>query len=250
MTPPLAVALLHGFSGSPESWEGVAATLPPATRVVAPSLIGHGTREDETVTGFEAEVDRIAHLLRAGDSDSSFHVVGYSLGARIALGLLVRHPGPFARATLIGGQPGLELEEERRERRRSDEHLCQILEELGIETFVKKWESIPLFASQATLPASTLAAQRAARLRRDPNALARSLRSTGLGVMPSYWEALRSIPVPVRLVVGALDEKFTAIARRMAALLPNADLEIVPNVGHNVVLEAPGAVTKMLTEGA
>lgn len=243
MTLPLA--LLHGFSGSPESWDRIRAALDPKAEVVAPALVGHGSPNDAEVTLFETEVDRIAALLaRRG---SAFHLVGYSLGGRIALGLLVRHEKLFARATLIGAQPGLESEEERAGRRRADEHLCQILEELGIETFVTKWESIPLFASQKRLPPEVLEEQRAARLRRDPNALARSLRSTGLGTMPSYWESLPSIRVPVCLVAGSLDEKFTAIARRMAGCLPNAELEIVPGVGHNVALEDPAAVVRLLS---
>jgi 2-succinyl-6-hydroxy-2,4-cyclohexadiene-1-carboxylate synthase len=250
MTPgPVPVVLLHGFSGSPESWDGVAGALPSSTKVFAPALLGHGSPldgADEAVTGFQAEVDRIAELLRGREGDTRFHLVGYSLGARIALGLLVRHQPLFTSALLIGGQPGLQLEQERAGRRLADQHLCQILEELGIETFVRKWESIPLFASQKSLPEGVLASQRAARLCHDPRALARSLRSTGLGVMPSYWDALRSIRVPVRLVAGALDEKFTAIARRMAGSLPNAEVKIVPNVGHNVLLEAPDAVIQMI----
>lgn len=247
MTPPPALVFLHGFSGSPGSWDEVRAALPPATKVFAPALLGHGSPLDEAVpSGFEAEVDRIAQLLRTHAEDTRLHLVGYSLGARIALGLLVRHVGLFTNATLIGGQPGLELEEERAGRRLADEHLCQILEELGIETFVQKWEGIPLFASQKSLPPEVLARQRAARLGRDPRALARSLRATGLGVMPSYWESLRSIRVPVRLVAGALDAKFTAIARRMATSLPNSEIQIVPNVGHNVLLEAPDAVVEMM----
>jgi 2-succinyl-6-hydroxy-2,4-cyclohexadiene-1-carboxylate synthase len=243
MTAPLA--LLHGFSGDPSYWATVLALLGPQADAVVPALVGHGNPQyDSSVAGFEDEVDRIAALLRV--RGTPFHIAGYSLGGRIALGLLVRHPELFASATLISAQPGLKLEEDRRDRRLLDEQLCEILERLGIEAFVAKWENIPLFASQKSLPADLLDGQRRTRLLRDPNDLARSLRLTGLGAMPSYWKSLSSLRVPTTLVVGALDEKFTAMAVQIANCLPNAVVEVIPNVGHNVVLEDPRALTDIL----
>jgi pimeloyl-ACP methyl ester carboxylesterase len=57
---------------------------------------------------------------------------------------------------------------------------------------------------------------------------------------------LRGIDIPTLLVAGSNDEKFSEIARKMAARMPRARLEIVPEVGHNVVLERPGAVRALL----
>ena len=195
---------------------------------------------------FESEVDRLADELSA--NAPAYHLAGYSLGGRVALGLVVRHPHLFRSATLIGAHAGLESESERAERRRTDEQLGQILERLGIAVFVSEWESIPLFASQKTLPPDVLEKQRRSRLLHDPNELARSLRVTGLGVMPSYWEALPSIRVPTTFVAGSLDEKFMKLAERMSALVPDATLEIVPGAGHNVVLEKPEALAVILSK--
>lgn len=244
MTLPLV--LLHGFSGSGESWSAVRYRLAPEREIVAPSLVGHGGHEAVRVTDFESEVDRIAGQLAA--KSHAYDLAGYSLGGRVALGLLVRHPDLFRSATLIGAHAGLESEEERAERRNADEHLCQILERLGISAFVAKWESIPLFASQKGLPPEVLEGQRRARLLHDPNELARSLRLTGLGMMPSYWGALPSIRIPTTFVAGSLDEKFVKLARRMAELVPEAALEIVPNAGHNVALETPAALAGILSK--
>lgn len=246
-----SVAFLHGFSGEPSSADAVVAALRPAPEVVAPALLGHGATDDRDVTTFEGEVDRIASLL-AGIRPAP-HLVGYSLGGRVAVGLLARHPGLVSGATLIGAQAGLRTDAERAERRHADEHLCQILERLGIDVFVAKWESIPLFASQRALPEPILARQRASRLRRDPRELARSLRVTGLGAMPCYWDVLDRIQVPVTLMTGALDEKFTEIAKDMAREMPRARTDVVPGVGHNVMLEAPDrvarAIERALAEG-
>ena len=61
---------------------------------------------------FEQEVDRIARgIVDAGLCGS--YLCGYSLGARVALGLLARHAHRFAGATLIGVHPGLSSPDER-----------------------------------------------------------------------------------------------------------------------------------------
>ena len=175
-------------------------------------------------------------------STRTWHLVGYSLGGRLALGLLVRHPALFASATLVGAQPGLETESARAERRAADERWCEMLESGPLADFVAAWETQPLFASQGALPSGALERQRVERMSHSGAGLALSLRTTGLGVMPSYWDALSSIRVPATLVVGATDEKFSAIARRMIATMPSARLETAAGSGHNVVLENPEVI--------
>jgi 2-succinyl-6-hydroxy-2,4-cyclohexadiene-1-carboxylate synthase len=237
------LVLLHGFTGSPESWRPVTAGLSDTIRVLMPSLVGHGDHVHADVVGFDDEVDRIASLLSRA---TRWHLVGYSLGGRIALALLARHAPLFSGATLIGAQPGLRSEDARAERRAADERWCIMLRERPLSEFVGAWEDQPLFRSQRTLPEETLARQRAERLARDPAGLVRSLAVTGLGVMPSYWDALPGIKAPTTLIVGSKDEKFTALGREMAARLPAAMLEIVPDAGHNVVLERPDAVRALI----
>jgi pimeloyl-ACP methyl ester carboxylesterase len=93
-----SLLLLHGFTGAPGAWDAVRAQLPAAT-VEVPWLIGHGVPEAAPeVCDFEAEVDRLAALLA-----EPCVVAGYSLGARLGLGLLVRHPEKVRAAVLISG---------------------------------------------------------------------------------------------------------------------------------------------------
>jgi 2-succinyl-6-hydroxy-2,4-cyclohexadiene-1-carboxylate synthase len=239
----LPLALLHGFTGAPSNFAGVIAALRPEICAVPP-LWGHGARTSIAPGSFEAEVDRLAAELRA--SAPQFHVVGYSLGGRLAVGLLVRHPRLFRSATLIGAQPGLASEAERSARREADERWCTLIAENGMPAFVDAWEALPLFASQKNAPEKALAAQRRIRSSHDAEGLIASLKVTGLGEMPSYWGELDRISVPTTLMVGSLDGKFTAIAREMAARLPHATVQIVPGAGHNLLLEAQSAVTLVL----
>lgn len=235
--------LLHGFTGGPASWSAVTQMLSTPVLTLAPTLVGHGWEMYPSVSSFEDEVDRIFSLMSGA---TAWHVAGYSMGGRIALGLLVRHSEAFEGATLIGAQPGLESESARADRRATDERWCDILRNGPLSDFVSAWEKQPLFLSQRSLSEEVLATQRAERLAQDPAGLVRSLTLTGLGVMPSYWDALGKIRVPTTLVAGSRDEKFAAIARDMSARMPVSRLEIVPEVGHNVVLEQPSTVGALI----
>lgn len=244
--------LLHGFTGAPASWSEVLGELSDADAahlpVHVPALVGHdGTPGPEGVETFDDELDRLAAGIRAAAS-SPVELVGYSMGGRVALGLLVRHPDLFRSATLIGASPGLADPEERRARRERDETWARLLEREGLPTFVAAWEALPMFASQARLPAPARERQRAIRMAHDPRGLARSLRATGLAAMPDYGPDLARIRVPVSLVVGERDAKFRALADAMAARIPRAAVRTIPGAGHNVVLERPAEIARLLEE--
>ena len=109
----------------------------------------------------------------------------------------------------------------------------------GIGAFVDRWEKLPLFATQTTLPPHLLEEQRATRLGHDPESLARSLHALGLAAMPDFRPALDGVDRPVRLVAGGKDDKFLAIARSMVPRLKRGRLAVVSGAGHNVLLERP-----------
>lgn len=246
MSAPLV--LLHGFTGSPASWDAVCERLDPRTTIRRETLLGHGSADAPDIASFEDEVNRIAAGLRAAGLDGGAHLAGYSLGARVALGLLVRHGDLFARATLIGGSPGLCTEAERAERARADARWIALLETRGLTAFVDEWETQPLFASQARLPEAVRAAERTRRLSHRPAGLARSLRVLGLAAMPDLRPHLGRVSAKVTLVAGAGDAKFVALAQEMAGLFCKCTMRLAPDAGHNVPLERPGFVASLLAE--
>jgi 2-succinyl-6-hydroxy-2,4-cyclohexadiene-1-carboxylate synthase len=239
--------LLHGFTGAPSSWQAVLNELPSDVQAFAPHLTGHGSPPAAlSVQSFEAEVDRLASLLSKG----SWQVAGYSLGARLALGLLARHRDRFERAVLISGRPGLENATERAARVVSDEQLARMLDEQGLAAFVEHWEGLPLFATQAGLDRAAREGERARRSSHEARGLSHSLRVTGLGHMPSYWAELSRITTPIDWVVGALDPAFCALGETVVGKLPNATLCRVDGAGHNLLLERPSEVAKVIARGS
>jgi 2-succinyl-6-hydroxy-2,4-cyclohexadiene-1-carboxylate synthase len=70
----------------------------------------------------------------------------------------------------------------------------------------------------------------------------------GLGSMPDYWDELEKLVIPVTVLAGALDEKFSAIAARIAAKNRAIRALTLPDVGHNPLLECPELIGKILAE--
>jgi 2-succinyl-6-hydroxy-2,4-cyclohexadiene-1-carboxylate synthase len=244
--------LIHGFSGSPKSWRNVRARLDVPS--CALPVRGHGDARPTASAGrpgcsFEAEVDRLASVIGRAAPAPRF-LAGYSLGGRLALGLLVRHPGLFRGAALVGVNPGIDDATERAARRRADEEWARCIEQRGLAAFDREWSALPLFESQRRLDADRAAEQRRIRLGHEPGAMAAAMRALGLGAMPDYRPALSSIPCPVELIVGGLDSRFIGLARRMAGLLSAGTVRIVDGVGHNVPLEAPARLARLLNDAA
>jgi 2-succinyl-6-hydroxy-2,4-cyclohexadiene-1-carboxylate synthase len=242
--------LIHGFTGSPASFEPLVRDLAqrhPRVPLLRPALLGHGAPRADEASRFEQEVDRLAGLV-ARRGFAGAHLCGYSLGARVSLGLMARHPYLFASVTLIGVHPGLGDLRDRAARVGSDERWCQRLRAGGLDAFLDAWEAQPLFATQRALPARIIAEQRRVRSSHSATGLERALRVLGLGHMPDYRGVLRVVPFPVRLLVGGADTKFSAIARGLADGAPRARLDVVPGVGHNLLVEAREHVSSVLVQ--
>lgn len=252
VSAPRRVAMLHGFLGSPESWGGVCAALGPHTEGVPLRLLGHGA--ERTEQSFEGEVTRLAATL---DAQGLTHLVGYSLGARLALGVAARVRSPLRHLVLVSGRDGLASPALAQARCAHDDALAQTLETLGLPRFLEQWEAQPLFASQRSLDPALRAAHRARRLTHDPHALAASLRTLSLGRMPRYGAEAFARTARIDLVAGGLDDKFVTLLgelrdehaplRARAGLLP-AVLHVIPGVGHDVLLERPAALATLLEE--
>jgi 2-succinyl-6-hydroxy-2,4-cyclohexadiene-1-carboxylate synthase len=240
MTSPTTLVLLHGFTQTGRSWAPTIAALGERYRALAPDLRGHGAAADVRPVGFaEIRADVLAL------APERFVLAGYSMGGRLALDLALSEQarGRVERLVLIGASPGLADDDERTTRRAADEALAAQLERDGIEAFARRWAAQPLFAGQ---PPAVAAAAHEDRLRHTSAGLAAALRGLGSGAMAPLWERLGALAIPVTLIVGERDAKFGAIAERMAARIPTAEIHVVPGAGHAAQLEAPAALAALL----
>lgn len=232
------VVFLHGFLGAPDQ---LAAIAPAAVGIALP---GHGRAPwFPRVDTFDAAVDELAARVSAvGEVDV---LVGYSMGARLALAALLRRPGIARSALLIGVDAGLEDDEARAARDAVRARRAAILREGGLASFVEAWEREPVFASQVRLSPEILAAQRASRAAHTERGIAWVLDRLDVASQPLL--DVRGLTVPVAFLAGARDARFAAIAERLAHRAPGARAVIAPGSGHNLLLEAPDLVEREIS---
>lgn len=247
----LPVVLIHGFTGTGDSWRSLVDVLAPDFTTIGVDLVGHGRSGHPAASEryeMRRAVDDLAALLHTLGYERAAWL-GYSLGGRVALQVAVHRPDCVSALVLEGATPGLETAEERAARVAADEALAQRLEREGLEAFVDYWQSIGLWDSQRrTLTEEQRAVLRRGRLAQDPVGLAGSLRGMGTGAQEWVGDRLGGIGVPVLLTAGTLDTKFSAIAREMAAAIPHATLRLVEDAGHAAHLERPDAFNAMVRE--
>jgi len=243
--PP--VVLLHGFTGTGRSMGALSRALECGYETILPDLPGHGRSAAAAALGFEQCTDALVATLDAAGHRRA-HWLGYSMGARLALGCALRHPDRAQSLVLISGRAGIEDPVERAERRAADDALAQRIEAIGVEAFLEEWLAQPMFAPLARRGTAFMAAERNARLAGTAPGLAQSLRSLGPGAQPPLFGALRELRIPVLLIAGALDQRFVALAGDLASRIERAALRVIDDAGHAVHLEQPESVRRVVRE--
>lgn len=242
--PP--VTLLHGFTQSGRSWRELISRMPEGWKWIVPDLRGHGGTQ--TPRGAACSMDACTADLEALWDHLGVertHLVGYSMGGRLALHVAARRPERVLSLLTIGAHAGLE-EDARAGRRQGDEGLAERIERDGVEAFVSYWGSLPLFAGLERRGPAYVSEVRAERLQNHAAGLACSLRGMGAGVMEPLWDELAGATFPCTFVAGQLDHGYVASARRLAATVRNGRAEVVLRAGHPVHQERPDAFARVL----
>lgn len=233
--PGIPLLFLHGFTGSHKTWLDSIDSF-SSYRCIVLDLPGHGQTKLTTpirMEDFCEDLDLILDQLMVKKA----HLIGYSMGGRVALSLSLLYPKKVASLTLESASPGLDSPNEQVARQTKDDSLAERIEKEGVPAFVDQWENMPLFATQQTLPHAVKKEIRNERLAQSEKGLASSLRGMGTGKQPSWWDQLATIAVPVLVIVGELDGKFVAIAKKMAQSSNKIHLHIVSDTGHAVHVE-------------
>ena len=224
--------LVHGFTQSADSWQPLIDALPGDWDIV-PIEVPEGLDFLSTASGIGARGGRGTY-------------VGYSMGGRLCLALALERPDLVDELVLVSASPGIADERERSARRTADERLALDVERDGVDAFLDRWLDQPLFAS---LPRD-LARVDERRRTNTVDRITHQLRALGQGVQPSFWEQLPQLAMPVTLVTGAYDRKYTELAGRMgAAIGDDALVVVIPRAGHALHLEQPAALAAVLREG-
>jgi 2-succinyl-6-hydroxy-2,4-cyclohexadiene-1-carboxylate synthase len=244
--PGRRLVLLHGFTQGPGSWDPLVAGLDPSYQIVRVTLPGHGPEGSASARArlpFEAAAGAVAAAVAevAGPEPATW--VGYSLGGRLALRVALDRPDLVDALALLGATAGIEDAADRSARIEIDERLAGGLERQGVERFIDGWLAQALLSR---LPRAAAGVDE--RRRGTAEGLASALRLLGAGVQEPVWHRLGELSVPVLLMAGEHDTKFSAIGFRLAAAIgDNAGISFVPGAGHAAHLERPESVATILS---
>jgi 2-succinyl-6-hydroxy-2,4-cyclohexadiene-1-carboxylate synthase len=244
--PPLLV--LHGFTGSVRAWAEARPALARFARAIFVDAIGHGGSATPLAPqrySLDWSTRDLTALLDALEIDR-IDVLGYSMGGRAALHFAAHAPERVRSLILESASPGIEDAAERAKRAEADNTLADRIMAVGIAAFVAEWESLPLLQPAAHVSAAARAEQHRQRLANNPVGLANSLRGMGAGRQEPLWSRLPLLTQPVQLIVGELDARYRQLGARMQALLPRADLAVVPDAGHTVHLDQPTQFARLV----
>lgn len=237
------LVLLHGGGANAHWWDHLAPALAEDFFVVAPDFRGHGDSDHpaELVVGaFNDDLEAI--LDRLGRSD--IVLVGHSMGGHVALDHASRHPETRGLVLLdiVGGAP-------RRARR-----IARLALSLR-RTYASREEAL---ARYRFVPAAPLASEAiraaiaAASIKEEADGrFGFDFDSRWFSVPSRERPPLSSIRCPTLLVRGETSEMLVReSAEAMVREFPDARLCEIPAAGHQVQIEAPGAVLAAILEFA
>jgi pimeloyl-ACP methyl ester carboxylesterase/putative sterol carrier protein len=243
--PP--VLALHGLGGTKISMLPLVPPLAQHHRLIIPDLPGHGASDKPVSTEYtpRSYARTVRRLMDALEVDRAV-VIGNSLGGRVALELGVRSPDRVrALALLAPAVPGFRV-------RYVLGFTRVIPAELGAVPFPlrERWMKVAirrLMGDPSKLPEAGYegAAEEFIRIYRTPEARMAffdSLRHIITEPPRPFWARVRHVRMPVLIVWGTADRLVPVrLAPKLAGELPDAELVVLPRVGHVPQFEATEA---------
>jgi 2-succinyl-6-hydroxy-2,4-cyclohexadiene-1-carboxylate synthase len=224
----MTTILLHGFWGEPKDWNGVIDRLPLGLSVLAPDLYAPGPLAPSTALAEWPR--RFWHWLEHEVGGEPVQIVGYSMGARLALTAVLGAPaGRVRRALLISGRPHMSAAEHVA-REKWEKDLAADFQRLDWPALETRWQEQAVFAGSPPVERRKTPALR--------EALALSLTQWSPRLQAVGREDLRALPETVEWAFGALDQNYLPVAKDLQEIPVRGQITVIPEVGHRVIAQA------------
>ncbi|MFD1715982.1 alpha/beta fold hydrolase [Amnibacterium flavum] len=235
------VVLLHGVGSSASTWSELAPLLDPSRLYLMPDYRGHGLSEASSVP--YAVDDFVDDLIRLLDERGIARVslVGFSIGAVIALAAALAAPDRVEALVLLNSIAGRTAEERQRAEARLELIRSTAPAELAPASG-ERWFSAAFRAAHPDLVDAELAI--VAGVAHAPYAAAYAVL-----VETDQLERAGEISVPALIATGEHDGGSTpAMSEKLAARIPDSRLRILPGLKHYMHIEAAPAVAELVND--
>jgi pimeloyl-ACP methyl ester carboxylesterase len=212
-------------------------------RVIAPDLRGHGeSPAPEGVYTMDEMADDVVELLDSLSISEQVVLGGLSMGGYVALSLVVRYPDRVRGLMLFDTRAGADTLEAAQNREASARAIlaADAVKEL-VDAMIPKLFA-PITLEQRPERVEPL---RAVMENNTPRGIAGALR--GMAIRLDRRADLPGIRVPTLVLVGEHDAITpSAEAKALAAAIPGAELEVIPESGHMAPYENPSAANAVI----
>lgn len=235
------VVLVHAGIADARMWDPLLPSLSEDHRVIRYDLRGYG--RTALPAGDFSHVDDLAAVITAL-ADGPVHLVGASMGGRVALDLALDRPESVRSLALLGAVvSGYEPDAEPPSGW-DDVVVADRADDLDAlaDAEARMWLADP---DGTRLPAGVLDLVRA--MNRTALANERSGRGEDRPAAPPAADRLRELDLPVLVMVGALDlADIGMTAGLLAERVPGAQTAVIDGAAHLPALESPDAVAVLL----
>jgi 2-succinyl-6-hydroxy-2,4-cyclohexadiene-1-carboxylate synthase len=167
-------------------------------------------------------------------------LLGYSLGGRLALHACLSRPDLWKSAIVVGADPGLESEEEKRLQLDKDRNWAGRLKSEPLEKLVDEWDEQSVFCGIENQAPRNIDGM-------DPDRLSQQFEVFSKGnqqnLAPKLAELTRP---PILFLSGEKDKKYQKIAEDLASSCPLVKSGVVKDAGHRVPWENPNEFVQEL----
>lgn len=250
-----ACLLLHGFTNDAHIFDGLSAKLQQNYHVYAVDFRGHGDSDWDAQSRYQHKhlIDDVRFIIKKLNIDTNnLHIIGHSLGARIAMLLVAQQSLQPASLTVIDTGPEVRAIGVKKVRQDAEATPKSFASVKAFEGFLKniyflaEAEKIQQMAQHGlkpldgklvpkTDPNFTKALWKADSQQGDSSDLTAPLNQ-------ELWQALENIHCPTMILKGQASAILSKpIAEKMQQLMPQAQLHIIERAGHALMVDNSAA---------
>ena len=232
---------IHGNFQTPSVWKPLEENL--KVRNVNLDVIPVNL-ENYSFDGFDRWVDDFCNSVETQACREKSFLLGYSLGGRLALHACLSRPDLWKTAILVGADPGLESEEDKKLQLDRDRKWAERLKREPLEKLVDEWDAQSVFCGIGNQAPRNLGEM-------NPDRLSQQFEVFSKGIQQNLAPELAELKnLPILFVSGEKDHKYQGIGEKLAKSSSVFRAEVIANAGHRVPWENPESFVQVLIDFA